>query len=140
MLNPYAATDVNDVPISTAERDIRSVVRSFKLLGWFGLIFSISQLIYTLFVRQFDPGIFMWAACMFMALSSAVYLSIARSLEQEDPKSLSRARVASYCIIAGLPPLPASLVCFPVFVLLGLVCARKVSRYSKIVQSNAEMS
>ncbi len=132
--NPYAApADVGEV-VNRAEREIHSVVRTFRLTARFAiaeaLVFSLSTLVSVVRLNAGYSVAILYAVINAATIVCAIfYLRAAARMSRKELAALTTARRLSLLMVVSFPLFPIGLTCFPVFAVVGTLCYRKVTRY-----------
>jgi len=132
--NPYASPAETSEPGDRAEREIRTVIRTFRMLA----IFSIAEALVTC-VSLAQPltydrtDIFAMLVLISvhvgMIIFSVLYLWIAARMAAKDLTVDKWARRSSLLLALSFPLFPVGLCCLPLFSEAGVLCYRKVKRY-----------
>ena len=122
--NPYSAplADLPPDPDAVAIREIRSVVRVFRLIGWTSCLvcFLFFSMLATLIWRtlSFDDMI-VGLVTSGVFVSAVSYLRTATALKAGRLSSKRAAILLSCLLLLG----------FPLFTLIGIICLQKVRRH-----------
>jgi len=126
--NPYTSPAADSDRLSEAAREIATVVRVFRFIGWIGVIFytplaliALGMLIYSLVVEPSDSvagnavGVGLCGGVLFVSFT---YFRTASALRAKHPRARRAATVLSCVLLLG----------FPIFTIVGIICLIKVWR------------
>ncbi len=133
-INPYASPMEADDPARRADREIRSVIRTFRLLSIFAIseaVVFLASLLHSLLVVGADLFATAIVATMqlFTVVCSIFYLRAANRMAGRIDNARTTAGRLSLMMILGFPLFPMGLACVPAFAVAGWLCYRKVARY-----------
>ena len=128
-VNPYSSPTAELETVSDAEREIRVVIRIYRLVGWVGsfiyvpmAISTASVLLYSLFARPIEsPAALFFPACINLCGATVFvgYILIASRMARRSVRVRGKAFLLSYFMLLG----------FPLFTIVGIVCLRKLKRH-----------
>lgn len=112
-----------------ANREIRSGIRVFQILGWTGAIIytpmvvgRIATLVYSVLVEPKESLLVLVGASLFNGLVLFYFLCLLRSAfrrNRREPDAIRSAKVLSYVTMIG----------FPLFTVVGILVVRKLNRH-----------
>lgn len=132
--NPYASPVTTSEPGQRAEQEIRSVIRTFRMLA----IFSIAEALVVVIsilpsLAEFGPDFIlnlMVVALHLAMIACAIFsLRVAASMARRELGTAKWARRLSLMLTLSFPLFPIGFFCVPVFAVAGALCYRKVKRY-----------
>lgn len=135
--NPYASPQAVSERLTDSEREIRTVARVFRWIGWVGVILyfpvivmNVGALIYSLLVEPVNSPMVLAGASLLhggILFVSFTFLRTAKGLANKHPLSGRAAKVLSCILLLG----------FPLFTIVGAICLHKVRRhFSAFCQGN----
>lgn len=125
--NPYESPRAAATP---PQRQIDGVVRVFRILGLFGILYAtpvvIGSIVGIIYVMINSEGTLVWVLVMLplhiaVIFVSREYLRVARHL-REQPALIMRARLFCWLIMLGFPIFTVGYMAFPVMIILGAAC------------------
>jgi len=132
--NPYASPVELREPVDRADREVRSVIRTFRMIAIFSiaqsLLFFVS-LLQSLWSSTAAGTASVVMAAMFLAMTACAlfYLYIAARMSRRVIGALPWARRLSLLMTLSFPVFPMGISCLPIFVVVGVLCYRKVTRH-----------
>jgi len=132
--NPYASPATTFDAVDCSEQEIRSVIRTFRILATFALAqgglvcFSLTRSM----ILYGGVSIQIVGVCLVqvaMLACSVFYLGVAgRMARRQGDAALWASRLCLLMIIT-FPVFPSGIACFPIFPFIGILCYRKVKRH-----------
>jgi hypothetical protein len=130
--NPYASpVEVTD-PAGHADQEIRSIIRTFRILAIFSIAVALlacysmihSLVIYSGRGTNVTVEVVLIALHVAMIGYSILYLRVAKKMARREPDVIGWSRWLCLLMMASFPLFPIGVFCIPVFPIIGFLCFR----------------